>query len=249
MDEKMAKSLNLCKRDVKQIHSHKTVKQEDILCHSKRKGKDQYDTLKKNPLTKQFEKKEMKEEQLVKNGYYPGYGQDELSLPKKDERRFPYDRLVWVKRNPLRYAIGMDFIPKQILELSPFSLRKASYRTDRGERVRSEGEMLIANVLYKEKIPYSYEQVLMLKNGREVYPSFSISDPDDGERIYWQHFGRMDDRDGQAQAWNTINVYAANGIVAGFNLITSFEYKNSPLTTASIKEIVDRKLEHLKGLA
>ena len=49
----------------------------------------------------------------------------------------------------------------------------SNYITDAGERVRSKSELVIANLLYKNNIPYMYECPLKINNNT-VYPDFTV---------------------------------------------------------------------------
>lgn len=45
--------------------------------------------------------------------------------------------------------------------------------TDRGERVRSKTEKIMADYFYRKGIEYKYEQPIYLKGLGTVYPDFS----------------------------------------------------------------------------
>lgn len=172
---------------------------------------------------------------------YPDNGIEDVYLSIRPDRRALVDPVIPIRKQKLNEWMGKKGAEKGFLEGKPVFL------TDNNEKVRSKSEMIIANLLYKEKIPYQYERQLILNNGREVYPDFSFYDPDNGEVTYWEHFGMMDNSDYQNNALKKINDYAADGIVAGVNLITSFENREEPLNIPLIKEIINQKLGHLKG--
>ncbi len=67
--------------------------------------------------------------------------------------------------------------------------RKPNYRSIRGEYMKSEGEVKIANYLYKHSISYEYEAVYpYVVNGRRSYsPDFTISDIH--HPIYVEYYG------------------------------------------------------------
>ncbi len=46
--------------------------------------------------------------------------------------------------------------------------------TERGERVRSKSEKIIADKLYLMGIPYRYEYPVLLKGNIKIYPDFTI---------------------------------------------------------------------------
>ena len=57
-----------------------------------------------------------------------------------------------------------------------------------GHKVRSKSEVIIANLLYTNHIPYRYEAALAL-NELTVYPDFTILHPTTQQFFYWEHFG------------------------------------------------------------
>ena len=67
------------------------------------------------------------------------------------------------------------------------------HRTERGELVRSKSELVIADKLHARGIDYAYEERLVLPNGRERYPDFTIEDPASGTTFYWEHLGMLAD--------------------------------------------------------
>lgn len=46
--------------------------------------------------------------------------------------------------------------------------------SEKGERMRSKSEVLIANALYKRGIPYKYECPVLLPSGIMKYPDFTV---------------------------------------------------------------------------
>ena len=62
----------------------------------------------------------------------------------------------------------------------------SNYITDAGERVRSKSELLIANLLYRKKIPYKYECPLQIGN-HTIYPDFTVLNVRKRKVLYWEH--------------------------------------------------------------
>lgn len=119
-----------------------------------------------------------------------------------------------------------------------FSEEDPEFITDKGERVRSKSEIIIANLLAKESIPYRYECPLRLRNGLVIYPDFTILDLKNRKEYYWEHQGMMDDPEYAAKAIRKIRTYNTNGFYQGTNLIISSETKNEPLNMRHIKELI-----------
>lgn len=110
--------------------------------------------------------------------------------------------------------------------------------TIKGDLVRSWPESLIANTLFKEKIPYKYEKPFKLKNGHTVYPDFTIINPLSGEMYLWEHFGRMDKPGYRTTTVRKIKDYAETGMLIGRNLITTFDDDEYKLSEKEIMQLI-----------
>lgn len=112
--------------------------------------------------------------------------------------------------------------------------------SEKGERVRSKSEKIIADYLYRHHIPYKYEKPLVLKGYGTIYPDFTLLSADTYEEIYWEHNGRMDDPVYATNAVKKIKLYENNGIFVGERLILTFETQKIILNTSDIERITDR---------
>ncbi|MBO5520251.1 MAG: hypothetical protein J5973_01080, partial [Eubacterium sp.] len=112
--------------------------------------------------------------------------------------------------------------------------------TDRGERVRSKSEVIIANILSKNRIPYRYECPLNLEGIGPVYPDFTILRIRDRKELYYEHLGMMDDPVYAEKAVRKLYTYMANGIYLGENLILTAETKQQPLNGRIVQEVIER---------
>lgn len=65
--------------------------------------------------------------------------------------------------------------------------------TERGERVRSKSEKIMADYFYRHGIEYKYECPLYLNGVGTIYPDFTFLSKKTGEEIYWEHNGKVDD--------------------------------------------------------
>ena len=109
--------------------------------------------------------------------------------------------------------------------------------TDKGERVRSKSEVMIANALKNSDIPYHYEYPLTLE-GIEIYPDFTILRKRDRKVVIWDHFGLMDDAYYRQEAFSKIRLYERNGYHLGESLLVTFETYKQPLNTSYINSIM-----------
>lgn len=121
-----------------------------------------------------------------------------------------------------------------------FDIPAPEIYTEKGERVRSKSEVIIADSLYKEGIPYRYEYPLHLKGWGMVYPDFTLLHVGDRKEIYWEHFGMMDDPEYAEKAIEKIALYEQNGIFPGENLILTYETKKNPINRKVVQMLIKR---------
>lgn len=126
----------------------------------------------------------------------------------------------------------IEYFGKEIDDTVPLLL------TERGERVRSKSEMIIADILSREGIPYRYECPLLLKDFGRVYPDFTTLNIKKRKEIYWEHLGMMDEPAYVEAALCKLEAYKKNGIVLGGNLIVTWETKKYPINQGKIKKTI-----------
>ena len=112
--------------------------------------------------------------------------------------------------------------------------------SEKGERVRSKSEKILADYFYRNDIPYQYEKPLFLKGYGTVYPDFTLFSLRLRKEIYWEHEGRMDDPIYARSAVKKIYGYEQNGIFEGERLILTYETDETIINTRDI----ERKLVH-----
>ena len=114
--------------------------------------------------------------------------------------------------------------------------------TERGERVRSKSEKIMADYFLRNKIEYKYEHPLYLKGYGTIYPDFTFLSQKTGEEIYWEHDGKMDDPAYARNAVKKIEAYEGNNIFPGERLILTFETQWTVLNTNTLEKLVNRYL-------
>ena len=126
-------------------------------------------------------------------------------------------------------------------EPKPFTEGAPEHYTQKGERVRSKSEVLIANALYQAGIPYRYEAPLYL--GRTVfYPDFTTLRVRDRKIIYMEHFGLLDDASYRENAISKVRLFERNGIFPGDKLVITVESYRNPLNLNSVNALIRRYL-------
>ena len=121
----------------------------------------------------------------------------------------------------------------------PFQEGTVMIRTEKGERVRSKSEKILADYFYRSGIPYNYERPLYLKGFGVVHPDFTILSRRSGQEIFWEHNGRMDDPVYAQNAVRKIQAYIENDIYPGENLVLTFETEKTVLDDRMVKGIVE----------
>lgn len=135
---------------------------------------------------------------------------------------------------------------KQWLEKSyegkEFQEGTAVILTERGERVRSKSEKILADYFYGKGIPYLYEKPLFLNGYGIVYPDFTFYSKKLRKEIYWEHEGLMDNQDYARAAIKKINSYQMNGIFPGERLILTYETTQDIIDSKLIRTLTGRYL-------
>jgi len=112
------------------------------------------------------------------------------------------------------------------------------HTTFNGLNVRSKSETLIAGLLETYNIPFRYDAQLIL-DGKEFYPDFTILRPKDGEIIYWEHFGMMNDEDYANKTERKNSIYIEHGLLPWKNYIVTFDSKDGSIDVLTINNIIN----------
>ena len=114
--------------------------------------------------------------------------------------------------------------------------------TAKGERVRSKSEVIIADLLNREGIPYRYEFPIYFSEIGKIYPDFTVLNVRLRKEILWEHFGRMDDEEYVEKTVQKIASYERHGIFPGDNLILTYETGRTPLNQKTIARMIEHYL-------
>ena len=114
--------------------------------------------------------------------------------------------------------------------------------TEKGERVRSKSEKIMADYFYRSGITYHYEKPLYLNRFGIVHPDFTFLSKASGQEIYWEHDGRMDDPVYAHNAVKKIQAYEENDIYPGERLILTFETEKNVLDMRHVKRLAEKYL-------
>lgn len=114
--------------------------------------------------------------------------------------------------------------------------------TEKGERVRSKSEKIIADYFFRHGIEYKYECPLYLKGMGIIYPDFTLLSRKTGGEIYWEHNGMVDTPTYARNMVRKINAYERNGIFPGERLILTYETEQMVLNVDKIEQMIARYL-------
>ena len=129
----------------------------------------------------------------------------------------------WLKRDYDRKGFSED-IPE--------------YYTNNGIRVRSKSEILIADSLERNHIPFLYECPLYIKGLGEIHPDFTVLNLKERKEYIWEHLGMMDDPDYAENALERLEKYTLDGYLPGKQLIITYETSTHPINTRLINKLI-----------
>ncbi len=112
------------------------------------------------------------------------------------------------------------------------------HKSLKGERLRSKSEVIIANALYMNRIPYRYECELVLGDVT-LYPDFTILHPGTLEVYYWEHFGMMHQVSYRENTVQKLRLYGEYQMFPFHQLITTYESESVVLDSELIQKIID----------
>ncbi len=114
--------------------------------------------------------------------------------------------------------------------------------TERGERVRSKSEKMIADKLFMLGVPYRYESSIIFENGETVCPDFTILDIKERKDILFEHFGLMGDEDYQNRAVWKVGMYERSGYMLGESFLFTMETADQPLDMRNFEKMIRNRL-------
>ena len=166
---------------------------------------------------------------------YEKTGLKEMYQKMNPHRRELIDAVVISDEEYVKQWQAVDYERKPIINDTQVII------TERGERVRSKSEKIIADKLNMLGVSYRYECPILLDGNIKVYPDFTILRIPEREEVYLEHFGMMDDMDYLKKVMHKLKTYESNGIYLGINLFITFETSIRPINT----KVLDEELKAL----
>lgn len=232
-------SLRICNRRAKAIYYHKKDSKDCIGTYIREKDAE----LARRLAQKDYDQKVLhsieKELEAIKKYIleYPAVRAEELYEKMHRERQRLIHPIRETEEQYIAQWQNVVYNGKEIGADTP------EIYTSKGERVRSKSEIIIADILHAEGIPYRYECPLRLRDGRIFHPDFTVLNVKKRKEIYWEHLGMMDDENYVENALQKIALYEQNNIVAGDNLILTYETKKTPINPQMVRSKIKQYLK------
>lgn len=139
------------------------------------------------------------------------------------------------------FLLGNQYEPPTSRSASMFTA-ETIHRTQQGVKVRSKSELIIADMLEYQEIPYQYE-VELPWDDYYLCPDFTVVRPRDSKVIYWEHFGKTNDDEYLRKMDLKIVKYRNMGIKPWDNLMISYDRENGSLDLGIIRSMIDSWLK------
>lgn len=101
--------------------------------------------------------------------------------------------------------------------------------SNKGDRVRSKSEKLLADMIFAHNVPYRYECPLENEYGDIIHPDFTILNVRTRELFYWEHCGKFDDPYYTSDLDDRLRFYGRLGIFPGQRLLLTTETSKRPI--------------------
>lgn len=121
-------------------------------------------------------------------------------------------------------------------------LDETIHRTKLGVMVRSKSELIIAEMLESQEIPYQYEVELPFDD-YHLCPDFTVVRPRDGKIIFWEHFGLTNDSEYIKRMDLKLVKYRNMNIKPWDNLMISYDREDGSLDMGIIRALIESWLK------
>ena len=131
---------------------------------------------------------------------------------------------------------------EEIYEGKPIEDDRTEIYTNKGERVRSKSEKIIADHFERRGILYRYEKpVYLMVDGqmKPFYPDFTVMNKRTAKIFYVEHFGMMDDSVYYNGTLRKLDIYEKNDILIGRDLLMFHETGKRALDMKNIDKYID----------
>lgn len=122
---------------------------------------------------------------------------------------------------------------------------ETEYVASNGVQVRSKSELIIAETLIRNNVPFRYEPALRLRQGRTsqtVHPDFLCLNKRTLVEYMWEHFGLVGETSYAENMVKKMKLYSNEGFVLGCNFLATFETLQTPLSPMMVDSLVNKFL-------
>lgn len=119
-----------------------------------------------------------------------------------------------------------------------FRPEDVAFLTERGEKVRSKSEKIIADKYHMLGIPYRYEYPVFLKGLGIVHGDYHLLDIRERTTVIHEHLGMMQKEDYCLKSLTKMEAYAENGYILGVDILFTFESTDHPLSPEVLDKII-----------
>lgn len=134
-----------------------------------------------------------------------------------------------------------EFVPaweNAAYEGLPFAEDDPEIFTERGVRVRSKSEKMIADKLDILGIPYRYEYPVYIRGLGIIHSDFTLLDPAERTKVVFEHFGLMEDPAYLRNALRKIDLFERNGYFLGDTFLCTFESREHVLDMKHFEQMI-----------
>ena len=168
---------------------------------------------------------------------YPGKTYEEAILEMSQGKRLLVNPIWLPDKEFFEQWQAQTYVGKGFTEND-----KDGFYTEKGERVRSKSEALIANTLSRFHVPYLYEYPLKINELGLIHPDFRVINIRTRHEFFWEHNGKMNDTTYGNGFANRYQKMIQNNFYPGYNLIMTFESGDYPLSQLVIDKTVKEYL-------
>ena len=164
---------------------------------------------------------------------YPDEIPENVYASMPDNKRSYIKPIVSTDEQFVQQWQDRPYTPKSISKDVPV------YVTLKGERVRSKSEMIIADRLFLNGIPYKYECPLMVAGNEIIHPDFTILRVSDRKILYYEHCGMVGEQDYAEEMVDRAVKYSLTGIYNGDRLFYTYECSGKPLDVRVLDNLIN----------
>lgn len=147
------------------------------------------------------------------------------------------EELYQLKGQSLSAKEWLSEMKKKKGRYRPYKPEELKHTALDGTKVRSKGEMGVANFLIEQGVCYIYECPIETPKGT-LLPDFTIYVERTGEVIYWEHSGMLYVRGYYDKQFDKIIKYESIGVVLGKNLIVTVDRADGTIDTSIFPRIL-----------